>query len=876
MAAKKRIKREESDGKEGFGPVTVGLREAESAILLLNCSENEVVVCACDALYKFLSKSKLTCVNRGRYSDDNNKRLLLKQNLCQNLLPLLSSGDKLVRRNALSILGLISSFKDAADAIRKVPNYLSLFRKLLNPEEFDNTREFTLLTLKNLCDDSSTVGDVAQEKLIPPIVDCLNCLDPDVKKNALDALLKMNKDFEVRSALAVTSTLQLLLDQLGSEFPSIQNTALLVFSRLTSDSTIRSQLQKMNAFDTFIDLLGKPELNDLHLAALSVTEHLLEDVNCVKVSEIRSHHGDIKTLLMQDLLRSGKLHTLFRFLGDQEAKRESDKQPQVGASSTKGKGGSPKKTSPQKSPRKAKTQEEKPSVITLPETKIHACYAVMRAAHNADIRRVLHDADVEQMLVHLLSHEDQTVRSSAAQAIAVVSRSSLCQERILQLGGLEWLIRMTCSEKYETKSAGALALAALTTGNPALCHELAERSSGIDCLLSCLDLQDPGAHTAVVSGLTALTSLALEESTRPMVLQRISGKVFVPCLLSGSTTVQTKAALATAAMICEPEKLVEFCENDGIQALVHLLNSPVPDVCRSACWAIFTLGADSHAAKLLATSSVIKQLLAINRSAAKRNQFTALALQRLLDAKLEIKFALTGRLDFSDQIQNQFYDVGAVLSVSDVLSLPDYMEQTLNDKRPIYVISIGENHSDEDVFQQVAVAELHDGDTIENKTLPAGVLTMAVDDRLVQWLEHVRVHIEPLTNPRQQFSELAEFVASQYGGCVKLEDLETFRPELALAELRAQRMSNVIPIGTIRIGNQLHRTLLFKFLADQIGLPTTLVRGNYGRSYNEVVLEDRSETGSSHSRTYIVDLMYTPGRLIEATSRKALEYISLF
>ncbi|KAG5445236.1 Armadillo repeat-containing protein 3 [Clonorchis sinensis] len=847
MAAKKRIKKDESDSKEGFGPVTVGLREAESAILLLNCSENEVVACACDALYKFLSKN------------DNNKRLLLKQNLCQNLLPLLSSGDKLVRRNALSILGLISSFKDATDVIRKVPNYLALLRKLLNPEEFDNTREFTLLILKNLCDDSSTVGDVVQEKLIPPIVECLNCLDPDVKKNALDALLKMNKDFEVRSALATTSTLQLLLDQLRSEFPSIQNTALLVFARMTTDSTIRSQLQKMNAFDTFIDLLGKPELNDLHLAALSVIEHLLEDVNCVK-----------------DLLRSGKLHTLFRFLCDQEAKHENDKQPQVGASPTKGKGGSPKKTIPQKSPRKAKTQDEKPSVTTLPETKIHACHAVMRAAHNADIRRVLHDADVEQMLVHLLSHEDQTVRSSAAQTIAVVSRSSLCQEKILQLGGLEWLIRMTCSEKIETKSAGALALAALTTGNPAICRELAGRTSGIDCLLSCLDLQDPGTDTAVVAGLTALTSLALEEATRPVVLQRISGKVLVPCLLSGSSTVQTKAALATAAMICEPEKLVEFCENDGIRALVQLLNSPVPDVCRSACWAIFALGADSHVAKLLATSSVIEQLLAINQSTAKRNQFTALALQRLLDAKLEIKFALTGRLDFSDQIQNQFYDVGAVLSVSDVLTLPDYMEQTLNDKRPIYVISIGENHSDEDVSQSGADVELNDADTTETKTLPTSVLTMAVDDSLVQWLEQVSAQIRPLTSPRQQFSELAEFVALQYGGCVKFEDVETFRPELALAELRAQRMSNVIPIGTIRIGNQLHRALLFKFLADQIGLPTTLVRGNYGRSYNEVVLEDRSETGSSHTRTYIVDLMFTPGRLIEATSRKALEYISLF
>lgn len=51
-----------------------------------------------------------------------------------------------------------------------------------------------------------------------------------------------------------------------------------------------------------------------------------------------------------------------------------------------------------------------------------------------ETRKILHDADVERMLVSLLSHEDEGVRAASAQVIAILSESSVCQDRIAELG----------------------------------------------------------------------------------------------------------------------------------------------------------------------------------------------------------------------------------------------------------------------------------------------------------------------------------------------------------------------------------------------------------------------------------------------------------
>lgn len=59
-------------------------------------------------------------------------------------------------------------------------------------------------------------------------------------------------------------------------------------------------------------------------------------------------------------------------------------------------------------------------------------------------------------------------------------------------------------------------------------------------------------------------------------------------------------------------------------------------------------------------------------------------------------------------------------------------------------------------------------------------------------------------------------------------------------------------------------------LADCIGMSSTLVRGEYNRAWNEVLL--LSGNPSSSSGRYMVDLMHQPGRLLAPSTPAAVQY----
>lgn len=65
-------------------------------------------------------------------------------------------------------------------------------------------------------------------------------------------------------------------------------------------------------------------------------------------------------------------------------------------------------------------------------------------------------------------------------------------------------------------------------------------------------------------------------------------------------------------------------------------------------------------------------------------------------------------------------------------------------------------------------------------------------------------------------------------------------------------------------------------LADKIGVGCSLVRGEYGRAWNEVKLMSESRKGVMGAlpplEVYIVDLMFHPGSLIKLRSREADHY----
>jgi len=57
---------------------------------------------------------------------------------------------------------------------------------------------------------------------------------------------------------------------------------------------------------------------------------------------------------------------------------------------------------------------------------------------------------------------------------------------------------------------------------------------------------------------------------------------------------------------------------------------------------------------------------------------------------------------------------------------------------------------------------------------------------------------------------LCRFVSGKMGGAVEKGNLANFSWELAISELKLQRQSNVLPLGSVTVGIFYHRALLFK------------------------------------------------------------------
>ncbi|KAI3796838.1 hypothetical protein L1987_39524 [Smallanthus sonchifolius] len=79
--------------------------------------------------------------------------------------------------------------------------------------------------------------------------------------------------------------------------------------------------------------------------------------------------------------------------------------------------------------------------------------------------------------------------------------------------------------------------------------------------------------------------------------------------------------------------------------------------------------------------------------------------------------------------------------------------------------------------------------------------------------------------------------------------------------------SMVLPLGSLNIGMARHRALLFKVLADSVGIPCRLVKGKQYTGSNNVAM---SFIKLGDGREYIVDLMADPGTLIPSDTAGGL------
>ncbi|KAK1406348.1 hypothetical protein QVD17_41642 [Tagetes erecta] len=118
---------------------------------------------------------------------------------------------------------------------------------------------------------------------------------------------------------------------------------------------------------------------------------------------------------------------------------------------------------------------------------------------------------------------------------------------------------------------------------------------------------------------------------------------------------------------------------------------------------------------------------------------------------------------------------------------------------------------------------------------------------------------------------LAVLVSDHMGGPVEDPEKILIAWRDFSSRLKESIGSMLLPLGSLNIGMARHRALLFKVLADSVGIPCRLVKGKQYTGSNNVAM---NFTKLDDGREYIVDLMADPGTLIPSytTGGLNLEY----
>ncbi|XP_057643453.1 armadillo repeat-containing protein 3 isoform X4 [Chionomys nivalis] len=791
----KKIKKEvEPPPKDVFDPLTIEIKKAATVVLMLNSPEEEILAKACEAIYKFALKG------------EENKATLLELGAVEPLTKLLTHKDKVVRRNATMIFGILTSNSDVKKLLRELEVMNSVIAQLA-PEEEVVIHEFASLCLANMSVEYTGKVQIFEHGGLKPLIRLLSSPDPDVKKNSIECIYNLVQDFQCRTTLQELNAIPPILELLKSEYPIIQLLALKTLGVITCDKESRTMLKDNQGLDQLTKILEAKELNDLHVEALSVIANCLEDMDTM--------------VLMQ---QTGDLKKLLSFAENS----------------------------------------------TIPDIQKNAAKAITKAAYDPKNRKFFHEQEVEKCLVTLLGSDSEETKIAAAQAISAMSENSSSKD-FFNTQGIPQIVQLLRSDNEEVREAAALALANLTTRSPANANAAAE-ADAIAPLINILSSKRDGA---IANAATVLTNMAIQEPLRSVIQSHEVMHALLGPLHSTNTVVQSTAAFTVAATACDMEARNELRNCGGLEPLTELLHSKNDEVRRNASWAVMVCASD---------------------------ELTAVELYRL---------GQTGYLSSSNIITDGFYDCGRKNPGTKLLPLKELCLQELNDHRAILLVnskfdtfhfSAGFGSPTEEkseptsgrntVLSRGAAKEKgsrkgrgkkeEEKVKEEEEVLAVPKLTESSPDKewypppdpeFCVYVYEVTKSILPIINIKDQIEALAKYVADKMGGKISKEKLSDFSWELHISELKFQLKSNVIPIGYIKKGIFYHRALLFKALADKIGVGCCLVRGEYSRAWNEVRLLNEARKGIigrlPPPEEYIVDLMFHPGALLKLGSREA-------
>ncbi|XP_017722935.1 PREDICTED: armadillo repeat-containing protein 3 isoform X5 [Rhinopithecus bieti] len=842
-------------------------KKAATVVLMLRSPEEEILAKACEAIYKFALKG------------EENKTTLLELGAVEPLTKLLTHEDKIVRRNATMIFGILASNNGVKKLLRELDVMNSVIAQLA-PEEEVVIHEFASLCLANMSAEYTSKVQIFEHGGLEPLIRLLSSPDPDVKKNSMECIYNLVQDFQCRTTLQELNAIPPILDLLKSEYPVIQLLALKTLGVITNDKESRTMLRDSQGLDHLIKILETKELNDLHIEALAVIANCLEDMDT-----------------MVQIQQTGGLKKLLSFAENS----------------------------------------------TIPDIQKNAAKAITKAAYDPENRKLFHEQEVEKCLVALLGSENDGTKIAASQAISAMCENSgskdffnnqgipqLIQllksdnEEVREAAALALANLTTCNPAnanaaaeadgidplinvLSSKRDGAIANAATVLMNMAMQEPLRLNIQNHDIMHAIISPLR-SANTVVQSkAALAVAATACDVEARTELRNSGGLEPLVELLRSKNDEVRKHASWAV--MVCAGDELTanELCRLGALDILeeVNLSGTRKNKFSEAAYNKLLNnnLSLKYSQTGYLSSSNIINDGFydygRINPGT-KLLPLKELCLQEPSDLRAVLLINSKSDVSPPSSMEDKS-DVGYGRSISSSSSLRRSSKEKT--KKNSYHFSAGFGSPIEDksepasgrntVLSKSATKEKgwrKGRGKKEEEKVKEEEEVMAVpkfvsegssdkewcppsDPDFSMYVYEVTKSILPITNIKEQIEVLAKYVAEKMGGKITKEKIPDFSWELHISELKFQLKSNVIPIGHVKKGIFYHRALLFKALADRIGIGCSLVRGEYGRAWNEVMLQNESRKGVLGGlpapEVYVVDLMFHPGGLMKLRSREA-------
>ncbi|KAL2719417.1 armadillo repeat-containing protein 3 [Vespula squamosa] len=794
--------------KYKFGPLNLDVKCPGTAILLLQCQENTILLNAATALSKYATKSQ------------ENIKILFDLDIVKSIIPLINHENIFTRRFAAKLLAEMTAIPFVRDFLLESDYHIPYFTKVLIDEKDLFMQEFSSLILAELSKDMyGTARLLEQCPNTNFLYERIQSTDPDVKKNNIEIIYNLIQDpIGVQEIIyAENFSFPLIYRLLQEPYPEIQHLALNVIGDLLArkkDEYIHNLFRETKGLEALLNFLANDDWRDLHSKVLKI------------LSLASDNHKTI------ELLNSiGGIQRIYKYM-------ENTPNPKLFADAFDvvicfadiliG--------------RKAlylngivdhliNTLEKN----VQPDMYLTICYGIGKMVSYGPAGEKLSNGNVIKNILNVLKNDNLKwiTRNSAMFALNELFNYNADNcKNFLELRGEEyliWLIKQPLENvPLEIRLLAVQALIAI-------------------------------AHHST------LRNLVIKENTIDALCTSFEACLF--SLINCSTIDELKILSCQALSMFCIDKIGRdaFLKVHGSSRLHYLLSDlhSIP-VRNAAVQLVQVLSVDSVLANAFVQTKYLSYMLN-NRVSARIIPSWDTCIETLFNSHLPAKFAFTGRLSLHDITKDGFYVLRQNICPFPVLN--DLFRFKLCPLEPVYVVNTARSYSSiptnninekdmEEAKNSIVNENASKGVFVSEEVLNSWLHLMfgrlQLDPYLCEYIDLLKcklvameskdliINEDPnlinISNIASRAKMLAEFVARQMSGPDPSSTCLDHQLEVHLREIKESIGTSVIPLGQLRVGSYLERAVLFKVLADKICLPTALVRGEYGTAWVEIAI----------------------------------------